>query len=142
MARLVCVPMNNKTEKTNAAIAKSQDAVKASFTPANWSFTYTEQEKNGLPCVYDDSGWKIAEVNGNDNTNREANARLISCAPEMLAMLEEVFNVIDGVTDEMDARPKSFGDGEIFEDMKHELLGLLAPIEELRIKAKGEATND
>jgi hypothetical protein len=58
------------------------------YARGRWTFTLTEQEPDGLPKVYDGDKLEIAEVHGKDNTEREATARLMALAPELLDQLK------------------------------------------------------
>ncbi len=81
----------------------TQPKTSSAHTAGPWTFTYTEQQPDGLPKVFGPDGLEIAEVHGEDNTNREANAALISKAwliPELVASLNAMIDAAD--------------DGEIF----------------------------
>ncbi len=60
------------------------------FSPIPWSYTNTENEEEGLPKIYDADGWSIAETHGENNTQREVNARLMAASPELLKSLQDI----------------------------------------------------
>lgn len=63
------------------------------YTP--FTFSYTEDEKGGLPKVYDSQGWEIATVHGADNTEREGLARLFASAPELLEVCQSALRILE-----------------------------------------------
>lgn len=61
---------------------------KTRHTAGNWFVALDEH--NPQTKVFNDQGWQIAECFGADNTEAEANARLIASAPIMLEALERI----------------------------------------------------
>jgi hypothetical protein len=62
-------------------------------TKGKWIYDNSLQMNSGYRVVYSDNGvliHKSENKNGLSETEIEANAQLISCAPEMLEMLEDV----------------------------------------------------
>lgn len=57
------------------------------FTPGGWSYGHTP---HGAIHVYDKRGTQVAYVVG--RKGQEANARLISAAPELLAALQDMLS--------------------------------------------------
>lgn len=62
-----------------------------------WTFTLTEQQPDDLPKIFDANKLEIAEVHGADNTEREATARLMALAPELLDQLKEAVMFLKAV---------------------------------------------
>lgn len=58
----------------------------------NWIWTYTEDEPDGLPCVYDENRLRVCQVEGADNTEREHRARLFAYSNELVDALEAIYN--------------------------------------------------
>jgi hypothetical protein len=58
----------------------------------NWTHSNTEDEKGGLPCVYDENNLLICEVHGEDNTEREQRARLFAYSNELVDALEAIYS--------------------------------------------------
>ena len=59
------------------------------YSPTPWTFNYVEDNENGLPKVWDSNGNEVCECNGDDNTEKEANARLCVSAPKLLEACKE-----------------------------------------------------
>lgn len=72
------------------------------FTPGPWSQSHREVESGGYSTqVYDQKGeaictvdWYVIPTEKGFTTNRDSNAHLIACAPDMYEMLESKLNLI------------------------------------------------
>lgn len=51
---------------------------------------YRKTDQHKIESVFDEKGLKVCDIHYYLNKESESNARLISCAPEMLEMLERV----------------------------------------------------
>lgn len=71
-------------------------------TSGPWSFWPSIPEE-GVECFWIENGVKqITGIDGPQNDEQEANARLIAAAPELLEALIAVVSVADRKTDEFD----------------------------------------
>lgn len=125
--------MNNHTEKNAEA--------NASFTPRPWDWSGTSTSTTTFDIFSEHCGTIAQTQNCLPNRVQLFNARLISCAPEMLAMLEEFLEIIEA---DLDLILGIYGDNDDTKNRDEYLLlaGKIMDMETLIAKAKGEATND
>lgn len=55
---------------------------------------YRKTDEHKIESVFDEKGLKVCDIHYCLNEESEANAKLISCAPEILEMLQKISNGI------------------------------------------------
>ena len=96
--------MSNRAANPTTTRVETDDPSLAVHTPGPWSQSHRQSSHDGMyrTQVYDANGeaiatcaWYPVKAKYGEGTNREANARLIAAAPDLLASLQECVAALD-----------------------------------------------
>lgn len=95
---------------------------------------YRKTDQHKIESIFDEKGLKVCDIHYYLNKESESNARLISCAPEMLEELQEAKQTISRLKNSMMTHPDCTNGSE-FEDYVNLAIEQENKIEQLIIKA-------